>query len=132
APAVVVRAPDTSVLARSSDVANAMFGLPPRYEGYSLEWDDRDGAPLLRQTASFRTGAGGIWAEPGYTGPLGVIHGGVTTPPLGASCPALRGKIAGLTKRLVSLVQKRRLIAATGRRRPLTVTIDRVANQRRS
>jgi hypothetical protein len=131
APAVVVRAPDTSVLARSADVATAMFGLPPRYEGYSLEWDDGDGTPVLRQTASFRTGAGGTWAQPGYAGPLGVIHGGVATPPLAASCPTFRGRIAGLTNRLRRLVETRSQIASKAGRRPLTLAINGIAHQRR-
>lgn len=65
APAVVVTAADpASAAANLKNIESAMFGDPPSYEGYYLAVNDTAGAPVIRASAAFRTGAGQFWIRP--------------------------------------------------------------------
>lgn len=78
APAVVVTASDLgSVAANLKDIEGAMFGDPPTYEGYFLAVNDESGAPVIRASTSFRTGAGQFWIRPDLAGQSSVKSLGI-------------------------------------------------------
>jgi hypothetical protein len=67
APAVVASTSDPrSAAAKVVELEHALFGLPPRYEGYYLELRDSNRNAFVRASASFRTGAGRFWVDPAY------------------------------------------------------------------
>ena len=76
APLVVLRARDRSVLGELAEIAKALFGVPPLYEGHYLEVQDSAGKPLVRLAAAFRVGADRTWNDPSVTDISGIQHAG--------------------------------------------------------
>jgi hypothetical protein len=76
APAVIVKTNDpSSAAAAAATTIRALFGAdPPLYEGYYFEVDNAAGAPILAQSASFRTGAGRQWVDPSVADSSSLIH----------------------------------------------------------
>ena len=63
------------VRGRFAQLAVELFGSDPEVEGYFLEVQWADGTPLVRQSTSFRSGAGRLWIADGYQDLVGAIHG---------------------------------------------------------
>lgn len=84
APAVVISAADPVQAARDLvKITKALFGNPPRYEGYYLELRTAGGFAVARLSASFRTGAGRAWRAEGWEDEVAVQSSrwaGVTRP----------------------------------------------------
>ena len=77
APAVVARTNDpSSAAAAASTTMRALFGAnPPLYEGYYFEIENAAGAPIIAESASFRTGSGRSWVDPSVAASSSLIHG---------------------------------------------------------
>jgi hypothetical protein len=76
APAVSAVATNPDRVARGySTLVKALFGAPPRYEGYYIELKDARGNPIVRASASFRTGAGRCWVAPRYVAVTTLVCG---------------------------------------------------------
>ncbi len=76
--AVVARADDGSddqLAEQFTELADDLFGSPPRYEGWYLELDTANGDPIARVSASFRTGSGRTWINPRFEGLVKIVHG---------------------------------------------------------
>lgn len=73
APAVVARTADVDKTAAAfKQLTQTLFGSPPRYEGYYIELRDAHGNAFVRNSASFRTGAGRVWVAPAWKDRVGV------------------------------------------------------------
>lgn len=77
APAVVAQTSDpaSAAAAANSTIQQAFGQNPPRYEGYYFEIQDKQGNPVLIQSASFRTGSGRQWVNPQYASDSSLNHG---------------------------------------------------------
>jgi len=76
APAVVATTGDAGRAARdANEIIGALFGTnPPTYEGYYLEIRDGKAAPVLIETAAFRSGSGRLWVRPDVEDVASVVH----------------------------------------------------------
>jgi hypothetical protein len=73
APAVIVSAADVnSTVTNFVSIAKRLFGDPPIYEGYYLELRTTEGVPVVRSSASFRTGAGRFWVDARWKDVIGI------------------------------------------------------------